>query len=219
MKVETIFSNELSKLGFKKKGKRTFYLVKDDIIGMIVLERPSDALYVQYAVMPLFLPCPGFIHYPYGNRLGNMYRVLPTVYKDSPDELIQTFCDLALNYIKIEILPFLYKHSTAASLNALVRSRFNKNWKYFFCTPERRIQLLFYSSLCCKDYKDAFKYAKKYISSLQCAKYIMKAVKEERILPVRKIIEALEKGDYDTVDQILKTNREENLALFVKNKQ
>ena len=44
MKVETIFYNELSKLGFKKKGKRTFYLVKDDIIGMIVLERPSVAL-------------------------------------------------------------------------------------------------------------------------------------------------------------------------------
>ncbi len=219
MKVETILSKELLKLGFKRKEKRTFYLVKDDIIGLIVLERPSDFLYVQYAVMPLFLPCPGYIHYPYGMRLGNMYRDLPSVYKDSSDELVQVFCCLVISHIKNEILPFLYKHSTAASLNTLVRSWFNRNLKYLFCTPEKRMRLLFYSGLCIKDYKNAIKNANKYILSVLGAKHIMEAVKEQRISPVRKIIAALEEGDYDTVEQMLRTNREENLALFIETKK
>ena len=219
MSAESILSAELKKLGFKRKGKRTFYLVKDDIIGIIALERPSDILYVQYAVMPLFLPCPGFIHYSYGSRMEYMYRELPIVHKDSSDELVNVFCYLVISHIKNEILPFLYKHSTAASLNALVRGWLNRNRKYLFCTPEHRMSLRLYSGLCSKEYKDAIKIANKYISSVLGEKYIMEAVKEQNIAPVRKIIAALEEGDYDTVEQMLRTNREENLALFAEEKR
>ena len=216
IRAEILLSDGLPELGFQKKGNRFLYLVKDDIIGMIVLERPGDTLYVRYAFMPLFLPCHGFIQYSYGMSLGSMYRDLPTVCKASSDEQAQVFCDLALSHIKNEILPFLCENSTASSLNALVKSPFNKNRKYLFCDAGDRLCLRFFSNLCCKDYKDAIMTANKYAAFVRRAKSYTEAIKEQRTSPVRKVISALDRGDYDTVEQMLRTNREENLALYIE---
>lgn len=216
IRAEILLSDGLPELGFQKKGNRFLYLVKDDIIGMIVLERPGDTLYVRYAFMPLFLPCHGFIQYSYGMSLGSMYRDLPTVCKASSDEQAQVFCDLALSHIKQEILPFLHEHSTAASLNALAKSPFNKNRKYLFCDTGDRLCLRFFSNLCCKDYKDAIMTANKYAAFVRRARSYTEAVKEQRITPVGEVIAALDEGNYNAVEQILRTNREENLALYIE---
>ena len=73
--AESALAAELVKLGFKRKGKRFLYLQIRDIIGLIAFERPSGLLYLQFAMIPLFFPCPGTIHYTFGNRLNRLLGV------------------------------------------------------------------------------------------------------------------------------------------------
>ena len=218
MSAEAILSSELLKLGFTKKGKRTLFLVKDDIVGLIAFERPSDILYVQFAVVPLFLPCPGFIYYSYGNRLSAMYRDLPTVLKSSSGEQIQAFCNLAIAYIKEDILPFMCEYSTAGALQKLAKKSTGfwgrRGKKYLFCNQEDSMRLYLYSSLCVKDYTNALKIADKYVSFVHGIKYYTEALKEKKASEVKPILDALKEGNFDFLEQTLKTNREKNLALF-----
>ena len=81
--AESVLAAELVKLGFKRKGKRFFYLQIRDIIGLIAFERPTGLLYLQFAVIPLFFPCPGSIHYTFGNRLNAVYPGLPVLEKSA----------------------------------------------------------------------------------------------------------------------------------------
>lgn len=218
MDAEVILSAELLKLGFIKKGRRVFYLIKDDIIGLIAFERPSDILYVQFAIVPLFLPCPGFIYYSYGNRLNAMYRDLPVILKSSSEEQIKAFCNLAAVYIKDDILPFLCEHSTAAALQKLARSWVgflrHKNKKYLFCNSEDSMRLLLYSSLCMRDYTNAQIIAKRYVSYVTGIKFYTKSLKEQKIYEVNQIIAALNDSNFETIESMLRSNREKNLALL-----
>ena len=218
MTVESVISRELIQRGFLRKGKRSFYLRKNDIIALFTFERPTGVLYLQFAVIPLFLPCPGHITYSFGRRLDSLFYDLPTVTKEATKEQMQEYIVLALEHIDHEVLPVIHQYSTAASLNAFAKRRLRffagNSTRMLFCTPQNALKLLVYSSLSLKDYPGAEKAAKRYGSYMHHCKFYTPSLKEQIISKNNQIIELLERKDYCAIESILDRNIHDNLSLF-----
>lgn len=218
MSVESVISRELMRRGFLRKGKRSFYLRKNDIIALFSFERPTGVLYLQFAVIPLFLPCPGHITFSFGRRLDSLFHDLPTITKETTKEQMQEYCALALEHIDHDVLPVIHQYSTAASLNAYAKRRLRflagNNTKMLFCTPQNALELLVYSSLTLKEYSGAEKAARKIESYIHRFKYYTPELKEQILSKNNQIIEILERKDYCAVESILDRNINDNLSLF-----
>ncbi len=218
MSVESILSTELKKRGFLQKGKRSFYLRENDIVALFSFERPTGVLYLQFAIIPLFLPCPGHMTYSFGRRLESLFFDLPTITKGASEEQVQEYCALAMEHIKHEVLPVIHQFSTAASLHAFAKRRSRpfggKRSKILFCTPQNALKLLVYSSLYLKDYQSAEKAARRFDSSIRRYKYYTPELKEQILRKNDQILSLLDRMDYDAVEAIICCNIKENLSLF-----
>ena len=210
--AESVLAAELVKLGFKRKGKRFFYLQIRDIIGLIAFERPTGLLYLQFAMIPLFFPCPGFIHYTFGNRLNAVYPGLPVPEKDADAEQVSDFCSKASAYIRDELIPFMERLSTAAALRDFSGNG-HKDTKYIFCDPEQLRQLHLYSCLSLRDYNGALDAAREYcgdLAEMNCTE----EVKTKKRKACEAMISALAEKQYSVIEAALRKNAAENLALF-----
>lgn len=160
MSVESVISRELIQRGFLRKGKRSFYLRKNDIIALFTFERPTGVLYLQFAVIPLFLPCPGHITFSFGRRLDSLFHDLPTITKEATKEQMQEYCALALEHIDHDVLPVIHV--------------FNRRFAQCVCKKETQI-------LCRKQHKNALLYPTK-CSRIAC----VQQPHSERLLRGRK---------------------------------
>ena len=218
MSVESILSKELKKRGFLQKGKKTFYLRENDIIALFSFERPTGVLYLQFAILPLFLPCPGHITYSFGRRLESLFFDLPTITKSASEEQVRAYCVLAMEHIEHDVLPVIHQFSTAASLHAFAKKRSRpfggKSSKALFCTPQNALELFVYSSLYLKDYRNAEKAARRFDSFIRRYKYYTPELKEQILRRNDQILSLLDRLDYDAVEAIICCNIKENLSLF-----
>ena len=216
--AEAILAAELKKLGFQRKGRRILYTRKNDIIGLIAFERPTSILYLQFAIVPLFLPCPGFIGFSFGNRLESMGFGLPTITKESTEEEIDEFCWEAMWHIQGDLIPFMEQMSTATALCEFskngIRPFRRRYTKYIFCNPEQLRQLYLYSSLYSHDYQGALDAAEKHISYVKKIKYYSKELKARKIGESEMLVSTIKNEEYARIDEMLKQNIEENLSLF-----
>ena len=69
-----ILSGELKKRGFQKLSKTRHLLLKDDVIVGIFFEKPTYFLYIQFFILPLFLPWKGRYTLDYGNRFNMLFE-------------------------------------------------------------------------------------------------------------------------------------------------
>lgn len=215
--AEAILSAQLQHLGFQKKGRKLLFLRFQDIIGLFGFERPSGMLYLQFAVIPLYMPCPGFIYYSYGRRLTDLYADLPTLTRSSTEEEIQSFCFRAMLHITQDVLPFMENHSTAAALYAYAERRrrlFTRVEPFIFCDPAHTLELALFSCLAAKDYDRARPAAKRYISHIRSCRYWTEDLKRSKLDAVAPLLSALDAEETDKIDAILEQNRAMNLALF-----
>ena len=212
--AESVLAAELIKLGFKRKGKRLFYLQIRDIIGLIAFERPTGLLYLQFAVIPLFFPCPGSIHYTFGNRLNTVYPGLPVLEKSADAEQINDFCSKASAYIRDDLIPFMEQLSTAAALRGFSGNGC-KNTKYIFCDPEQLRQLHLYSCLSLRDYDSVLNAAREYSGAVAGINYTEEEKKKKR-KACEALITALTEKQYSVIEVVLQKNAAENLALFTE---
>ena len=212
--AESALAAELIKLGFKRKGKRFFYLQIRDIIGLTAFERPSGLLYLQFAMIPLFFPCPGTIHYTFGNRLNTVYPGLPVLEKSVDAEQINDFCGKASSYIRDDLIPFMERLSTAAALRDFSGNG-QKNTKYIFCDPEQLRQLHLYSCLSLRDYDGALDAAREYCRAFEEMNYA-EEVKTKKGKACEALISALTEKQYSVIEAALQKNAAENLALFTR---
>ena len=215
---ETILYHDLKSLGFQRKGRQTLFIRQNDVIGLLSFDRPTSHLYVTFAILPLFLPCQGFIHYSYGNRLDSMYPRLPFLNKESTEEEIDEFCFEALWHIQGDLLPFLESMSTAKALMDFSKKGvkpFGRRFtKYIFCMPCQLGELYLYSSLYLKDYKEAIRAAAKYEKMILKAP-IQQKLKDAEIQQCKSILAAIREENYSWIDSMLEKNIESNLALFM----
>lgn len=212
--AESVLAAELVKLGFKRKGKRFFYLQIRDIIGLIAFERPTGLLYLQFAMIPLFFPCPGSVHYTFGNRLNTVYPDLPVLEKSAGAEQVNDFCSKASAYIRDDVIPFMERLSTAAALRDFSGNGC-KNTKYIFCDPEQLRRLHLYSCLSLRDYDSALNAAREYSGAVAGMNYT-EEVKRKRRKACEALISALTEKQYSVIEAVLQKNAAENLALFTE---
>lgn len=212
--AESVLAAELVKLGFKRKGKRFFYLQIRDIIGLIAFERPTGLLYLQFAMIPLFFPCTGSIYYTFGNRLNAVYPGLPVLEKSADAQQINDFCSKASAYISDDLIPFMERLSTAAALRDFSGNGC-KNTKYIFCDPEQLRQLHLYSCLSLRDYDGALDAARKYCGAVEEMNYA-EEVKTKKRKACEALFSALTEKQYSVIEAALRKNAAENLALFTE---
>ena len=210
--AEAVLAAELVKLGFKRKGKRFFYLQIRDIIGLIAFERPTGLLYLQFAVIPLFFPCPGSIHYTFGSRLNTVYPDLSVLEKSADAEEINEFCSKASAYIRDDLMPLMERLSTAAALRDFSGNG-HRDTKYIFCNPEQLRLLHLYSCLGVREYDSTLDAAREYIGALADMNYA-EGLKAKKRKECEALISALTEKQYSVIEAALKKNAAENMALL-----
>ena len=210
--AESVLAAELAELGFKRKGKRFFYLQIQDIIGLIAFEKPTGLLYLQFAMIPLFFPCPGSIHYTFGSRLNTVYPDLPVLEKNADAEEINEFCGKVSTYIRDDLMPLMERLSTVAALRDFSGNG-HRDTKYIFCNPEQLRQLHLYSCLSLRDYDSALDVAREYSGALAAMDYA-EGLKVKKRNACEALISALTEKQYSVIEAALRKNAAENLALF-----
>ena len=210
-------------MGFRKMGKRFFFIRENDVMGLLAVERPSGLVYLQFAIIPLFLPCLGNLYYSYGRRLNDLYYDFPVLDNEADEEEIEEYCRMAIWRVEHDLLPQLKKISTGDALQKFAENGSKlfakKHDSFIFCTPEEMKYLFMYSSLYIKDYKKALLAAKKYTSYVQKVKYWTEAVKAKKLHESNRIMEAIISGKYEEIDEMFKRNIAENLNLFPREKE
>jgi hypothetical protein len=214
----TILKDNLKQYGFREKGKRLIYVQKNDVVAVLGFERPNEHLTLQFAMMPLFLPCPGFIYYSYGQKLNRLYPDLPWLHKNSSMTEIDEFCEQALLHIKDDIIPLIAGLSTAKALCEFAERRVrwhlpSKNNMFLQCTPEHIRRLYMYSSLYIKDYQRALKAAHKYVAYLE-HENLSQEWGGRRIANTYSVFEMLREKKYMEIEELISVNVTENKRLF-----
>ncbi len=216
--VQTLLYAELKDAGFHRKGKNLFFVQMNDVIGLVAVEKPTGYIYVQFAVVPLFLPCPGSIYYTYGRRLRDMYHDLPAVDSNSTEEQLNRFCKTAAQHIRQDLLPLLQALSTSTALRTYAEKQgklFGKRGpQVFYCTSEEMKYLHMYCCLYDRDYEEAMRAARKYALCVRKTKYWTEALKAKKIRESDQIIEMIHSASYQQIESMFERNRAENLSLF-----
>ena len=208
----------LTAIGFQKKGRRTFYLRIDDILTVISFERPSGLLYLQFALIPLYLPCGGEVYYDYGSRFHNMFSDCPVLDRKASDQEIRLLCMSAIIHVKDDLLPFARSLSTAEKLISFSESAAGsikrRHTRYIRCTPEKIKYLFMYSSIYAEDYVKARKAAKDYVQSIDTCSYLTEKLRDERKSEGESIVVLLETGQYSELKERLNRTVSANLMMF-----
>lgn len=219
---ETIIASELTKLGFQRKGRRMLYIRSNDVVSLLSFERPMSILHVQFAVLPLYLPCHGFIAYSYGNRLDSLYPDLPILTKESTALETEFFCAKTIRHIEEELLPAIPVISNPEVLKEYARRRcrplcisLNPYNRFLACSKESAIHLLLYSDLYLQDYESAEKTCERYTKFVdKHCQYLMPNLREAKKAACNQIRSMICTGEQAEIRKMLLDNIRDNECLF-----
>ena len=217
--LERLLNEGLAQFGFKRLTNKLFYYRYKDIMITICIECPTGLTYVWFSIIPLYMPCPGFIHFAYGNRFNTMYPDCHIIPKDAENHVIHEYCTSLLLHLKEELLPRAKRLATAKelyerSMRASKPFR-GSDERYLMCDPERMRRLCLYSGLCAGMYQEAEKVAEKYIRHVRgSCKYLSVESRNRRIEETEAILYLLKNKRYAEIEDMIRRNTEENLSLF-----
>ncbi|MBR1811761.1 MAG: hypothetical protein IJ766_09015 [Clostridia bacterium] len=215
--AEKILSAELQKIGFAKQ-KNKFFIKTDDMIFLIAFEKPSELLYLQFALIPLFVPCPGHIYYTYGNRLNNIFSDFPVFHVMSTESQLKAECDVAIQRIRENILPFTERISSAEKLCDVLFDRLKRKdkifSKYIFCDPVNLLRLQLYVCLYTENYGKCRLFASQYVEAIKGNQTYSRQLTEKKIAEIEQVTTDINEKKYDEINSMLRNNIRENLELF-----
>ena len=221
-----IFGKMIKELGFKQRTRRLFFLEKEDVIAFFCVECPSSLIYVQFGIIPLYLPpSPGILYFNYGNRMGHMYSDLRHLNKEDSDEKMRLWCQNARQYILRDLIPLIESISTVSGIRQYIlylfnekrRMRFQRDMDIYrtpiFCMDSDLQYLLIYSDLYLHHIKDAEKDAAVYNLLLK-EEPLIPSLKEERRLEIKQLLDVAE--DTEKLQALFAQWRAENRGYFLK---
>ena len=219
MTATKIISSELLALGYKKHNN--LYIRKvNDIISIYSFEKPNSALYIHYAIIPLFIPNPGFVYLTFGSRFNEMFSdVSINCNLVGQEEIIWT--KRVINHIYQDTEPFT---NEVATLDGMERWMHRHNEfhigdrfcidRYFRCTSDEYISLELYYCIYKKNYSRAKKYAKKYISSIKAMKHYTEELKSTLTKDAENIIDLIEEEQYEKLDELCQNRISTNMTFY-----
>ncbi len=222
--AEQILSGELKKRGFQKLSKTRHLLLKDDVIVGIFFEKPTYFLYIQFFILPLFLPWKGRYTLDYGNRFNMLFEDVHTPIKEEGPEAIEWFCRTVLRHLDEDILPFVDSISRAENLcpymEVILQSP-NKLGRrhYLFAAPAWKRRLLMYGYSYLKQYRKAREIAEEQLRYVNTESIYTVNVNEGIRSECDQIIQWVSAGEYDKIEAMIERNKNDNLALLEKKKK
>ena len=211
-----IVEKGLADLGFRKLFSTDLCLRIDDIALIVGFEKPGG-LYAYYAIIPLFMPCHGYPYLTYGNRLCRMYPDCPALFDPSEDE-IEFLCEAVIEHVKNDILHFAHALYSAKAICMYCESSFKLfgrwNMRYLPTPPDERARLFMYSSLYAREYEKAIKAARICIKEVNKEKNFMKVLIDRKTNEAETVIKLIEQKKFQDIDEIMKRNMDENLAML-----
>ena len=196
-----IFGKMIKELGFKQRTRSKFFLEKEDMIAYFSAECPSSWIYVQFGIIPKYLPPgPGILYYTYGNRMGSMYPDLHNLKKEDSEEKMRLWCTNAKRYILRDLMPLIESISTVSSIRQyILKLKDEKRMMRYrgttdiyripiFCMDSHLQYLLIYSDLYLNHLTDAEKDASFYYFLLEITP-IMPSLKEKLRKEIQQILD------------------------------
>mgnify|MGYP003297112286 CR=1 FL=1 len=84
---------------------KCFYRIEADIAFCVELCMPSELLYVNFYLIPLYMPCKNR-YYTYGNRLNNLdIKALPIIKKNANNDQIEQWCISFYDVLEMVVFP------------------------------------------------------------------------------------------------------------------
>ena len=113
----------LKDIGFikSKSKKNVFYRELNDVIVSFSINSPSNSVYLQFDIHPLYIPSDKVFYYRFGCRLNDMFSDLLYLHKDDEEQYVKTWCKCAKDHILNDLLPFGESISTAEGFRDYLR--------------------------------------------------------------------------------------------------
>ena len=161
------------------KNKKCFYNLKNSIAYCVSFECPSNLLYTNFYIIPLYIPTE--VHYmTYGNRLESFsdYRIQPLNVSSSDDEN-SAWVTSVKKVLEQEVFPFF---ELIDSPNSLATYLINNNRhvieKHLFCTPYQYYKLCAFTNFALLNHDETNVYLNYSLSELAKCSYYSRSVKE-----------------------------------------
>jgi len=210
----------LGKRGFQKKGKPYLFRVENDIIVVLAFERAS-LTYIWFALIPLFLPSPGFVYLTYGNRLSALYKNVKALKKDAEQDTVVEMCMAMIQHLDNELLPLANKLSNANNLCAYIQEDLDTppglREGFLSCTPDKKMRLLMYGLLFLKRYDEALNASERYYKQLKTKTMYTKELTAKLLGECEQIIALITSKKYHEIELLINQNVRDNLTLFLNN--
>ena len=217
--IETLLSGELGKRGFQSKGRQYLFRTENDVIVTLAIEKVS-LTYIWFALIPLFLPSPGFVYLTYGNRVNALYKDVKALKKDAEQAAVVEMCSALMQHLDNELLPWAKKLSTANNLCAYIPADLNtppkRRESFLSCTPDKKMRLLIYGLLFLKRYDEALNIAERYDKQLKANTVYTKELTGKLVGECEQIVALISAGKVLEIEQLIERNISDNLSLFSK---
>ena len=99
--------------GFAKKGS-VFYKIENNLAFCVLFEKPSDAVYTNFHIIPLYIPAE-FHYLDYGKRLMNLPEYIQEITKihtPTSEEEVYRLCERVQNILTDDIFCFFQQVRT-----------------------------------------------------------------------------------------------------------
>ena len=179
-------------------------------------------VYIQFAMMPLFLPSPGVIHFTYGNRLNNVFREVGVIASSAPSSEVDEWCNYAINHITMTVFPQIDLLSTADGICQYVEDSCNsvfqstkKGDELIFCGTDQWLELYMYCKLYLKEYDQFMRAANQYVSAINSHNSYTHAIKSKKVQEVNDLIALVSKCEFNTLERQIYKWKSDNINLFL----
>ncbi|MDO5325649.1 MAG: hypothetical protein Q4G00_02895 [Clostridia bacterium] len=122
-KVYASVAAMLKDIGFikSKSKKNAFYRELNDVIVCFLIDCPSNSIYLQFDIHPLYIPSDRVFCYRFGNRLNDMFSELSYLHKDDEEQNVKIWCECAKDHILNDLLPLAESISAAEGFRDYLR--------------------------------------------------------------------------------------------------
>ena len=203
-----------------QRRKNFWFKRLDNIIVVFSFERPSNLVYFQFSIMPLFMPNPGYIYYTYGSRFNNIFPDVPILCGNSTETEEKNWSDRIIYHLKEDIVPFCCTISTADGMNCFFKLLYNlpaadgKMCNYMCCSNDNLILLQMYYSIFQKKYAESIALSENYISYLSSSNYYTTAIAQRKAADIQAIYNLLLKKKNNELSTLCEKWVAENLRFF-----
>lgn len=200
--------------GFTQKGRSTFYMINEDIVGYFVLEHPSNRMYISFCIYPLFMPPMQYIHLMFSKRIS-------TVLSDSnlnisdyiSEEQLKASCVKIDNYIKTRVLPFIAGVNTSEKLVNTINLKNNFFNTIIAASIENKYKMKMYTELSLHAYSDAIDSANTFLALSDSPRYT-DTVRSSDIDEYQNFIALAQTRNDVHIDGIITEWKKQNMEFF-----